>query len=74
VKSGPEPEATSSPAAEPELPGEFVSEAMRADCARFLHDLRARTTIRRDSRLAGDWSPANRTNPSGRDGKRGQDG
>jgi hypothetical protein len=73
VKSGPEPEATSSPA-EPELPGEFVSEAMRADCARFLHDLRARTAIRRESRLAGDWSPVNRTNPSGREEKRGQDG
>ena len=26
---------------EPELPGEFVSEELRADCARFLDELRA---------------------------------
>ena len=26
---------------EPELPGEFVSEELRADCARFLEELRA---------------------------------
>ena len=26
---------------EPELPGEFVSEDLRADCARFMEELRA---------------------------------
>jgi len=55
VKSGPESEAASSSASEPKLPGEFVSEDMRADCARFLHDLRARAVLRRKSHLTGDW-------------------
>ena len=36
----------------PELPGEFVSEELRADCARFLEELRAlvrhRTELRRE--------------------------
>jgi hypothetical protein len=58
MKSGPEPEATSSSAAEPELPGEFVSDDMRADCARFLQDLRARVALARESRLGSDWLPA----------------
>ena len=39
MKSGPEPEVGSS--SEPELPGEFVSNELRADCARFLDELRA---------------------------------
>jgi hypothetical protein len=42
----------------PELPGEFVSEDLRADCARFLDDQRAR--IRRRSELPSErafWLP-----------------
>jgi hypothetical protein len=58
VTFGPEHEAASPHAAEPKLPGEFVSEDMRADCARFLDDLRARGALRRESRLTGDWLPA----------------
>jgi hypothetical protein len=33
---------------EPELPGEFVSEDLRADCARFLEDQRALIRWRAD--------------------------
>ena len=33
---------------ESELPGEFVSEDLRADCARFLEDLWARIGVRAD--------------------------
>lgn len=32
----------------PELPGEFVSEDMRDDCARFLNELRALIGLRRE--------------------------
>lgn len=68
MKSGPE-QVASSPGAE--LPGEFVSEQMRADCARFLHDVWTRSSIRPKS---GDASPANRTNRTRPKGRRGQDG
>jgi hypothetical protein len=40
VISAPEEQPETPPAREPELPGEFVSEDLRADCARFLEELR----------------------------------
>ena len=66
MKSGPKPEAASSAAPESELPGEFVSEDLRADCARFLDDLRARTALRRKSPLVGDWIAARASQRDGR--------
>jgi hypothetical protein len=43
---------------EPELPGDFVSEDLRADCIRFLEELRA-LIGRRAELLAGStgWVP-----------------
>ena len=38
---GPSEQPKKPPAGRPELPGEFVSEDLRADCARFLEELRA---------------------------------
>jgi hypothetical protein len=61
VKSGPDPEAASSPSPEPELPGEFVSEDMRADCARFLDELRALVRRRRElPEETSAWVPNDR--------------
>jgi hypothetical protein len=57
MKSGPEPEAASSRAPRPELPGDFVSEDLRTDCARFLDDVRTRTALRREPRVTGNWLP-----------------
>jgi hypothetical protein len=51
--------AESPPPPEPELPGEFVSEDLRADCGRFLNELLARVELRRE--LApenGVWVPS----------------
>jgi len=42
------PQPDRAPARESELPGEFVSEDLRADCARFLEDLWARIGVRAD--------------------------
>jgi hypothetical protein len=46
---------------EPELPGDFVSEDLRADCVRFLEELRA-LIGRRAELLAGGtgWVPEGR--------------
>jgi hypothetical protein len=38
----------SPPSPEPELPGEFVSDDLRADCARFLSEQRALIGLRRE--------------------------
>lgn len=58
MKSGPDPEAGSSRSPEPELPGEFVSEDMRADCARFLDELRALVRQRREQpQETSAWVP-----------------
>jgi len=38
---GPSERPEKPPASQPELPGEFVSEELRADCSRFLTELRA---------------------------------
>ena len=45
---GPSHAAGSPPAAEPELPGEFVSEDLRVDCVRFLNELRRLVGLRRE--------------------------
>jgi hypothetical protein len=58
MNSGPEPEPVSSGADETELPGEFVSDDLRVDCARFLHDVRTRAALRTESPLGGLWLPA----------------
>ncbi len=46
MSSGPSREAEAPPPQEPELPGEFVSEELRSDCARFLKELRALVGLR----------------------------
>ncbi len=46
MSSGPSREADSPPPQEPEPPGEFVSEELRSDCARFLKELRALVGLR----------------------------
>jgi hypothetical protein len=48
MSSGPNGAAGSRPSPEPELPGEFVSEDLRADCGRFLDELLARVELRRE--------------------------
>lgn len=63
MESGPGPsaEAGSSAPSEPELPGEFVSEELRADCARFLDELRASVRARRKRPAERtDWAPDDR--------------
>jgi hypothetical protein len=46
--SGPNGGAGSQPSPEPDLPGEFVSENLRADCGRFLDELLARVELCRE--------------------------
>src|SRR5207342_354929 len=48
VNSAPSYAAGSPPSPESELPGEFVSEDLRADCARFLNEQRRLIGFRRD--------------------------
>ena len=66
MTSGPEPEAGSSPMPTPELPGEFVSEDLRADCARFLEEQRARIRHRRELPFEepASWLPASQSPPN----------
>jgi hypothetical protein len=46
---------------EPELPGDFVSEDLRADCIRFLEELRALIGRRAELLAAsGGWVPEGR--------------
>jgi hypothetical protein len=45
---GPSHAAGLPPMREPELPGEFVSDDLRSDCARFLDEQRRRVEIRRE--------------------------
>jgi hypothetical protein len=55
---GPSHAAGSSPSPEPTLPGEFVSEDLRNDCARFLGEQRRLVELRRElppDRAA--WTP-----------------
>ena len=48
MNSGPSHAAGSPSPPEPELPGEFVSEDLRTDCARFLDELRRLVGLRRE--------------------------
>jgi hypothetical protein len=41
VIPGPSEQPETPPAREPDLPGDFVTEELRADCTRFLEELRA---------------------------------
>ena len=61
---GPNQAAGSGPTPEPELPGEFVSNDLRNDCARFLDELRRRVELRREptpDRPA--WTPGRLSDP-----------
>jgi len=58
VIPGPSEQPQTPPAREPEPPGEFVSEDLRADCTRFLEDLRALVGRRAESPAAEyGWVP-----------------
>src|ERR671931_2032982 len=41
VISGPSDQSETPPGRQPDLPGDFVTEELRADCTRFLEELRA---------------------------------
>ena len=61
---GPSDAAGSPPMREPEPPGEFVSDDLRNDCARFLDEQRRRVELRRE--LTPDnaaWSPGRLNEP-----------
>jgi hypothetical protein len=58
VIPGPKQQLEGAPARESELPGEFVSEDLRTDCARFLEELRALIGRRADLPAASTgWVP-----------------
>ena len=52
MNSGPTPQGQS-PSPEPEIPGDFVSENLRADCARFMDELRELVKIRQEEQPPG---------------------
>jgi hypothetical protein len=56
--------ATGSPSSpEPEVPGEFVSEYLRTDCARFLSELRRLVGLRRElPPESASWVPGRVSN------------
>ena len=56
--TGPGQEAEPSRLRDPEPPGEFVSEELRADCARFLDELRNQLDRRAEPAEASGWVPA----------------
>jgi hypothetical protein len=61
---GPSHAAGAPPSPDPGLPGEFVSDDLRNDCARFLDDLRRRVDLRRE--LTPDsaaWAPGHLSDP-----------
>ena len=65
MSSGPSHAAGSPPSPEPELPGEFVSEDLRADCARFLNELRALIRLRRElPPESAAWVPGRVSDPA----------
>jgi hypothetical protein len=65
MSSGPNGGAGSLPLPEPELPGEFVSEDLRADCSRFLDELLARVEFLREfAPESGDWVPSSVSDPA----------
>ena len=58
--TGPGREAESAHSRARELPGEFVSDELRDDCARFLDELRTMIHRRGEAEVEGaDWVPAN---------------
>ena len=74
---GPSHAGGSPPSPDPELPGEFVSDDLRDDCARFLDELRLLVELRRE--LAPDragWAPGRLSDrqapPNSRSAQRGQ--
>jgi hypothetical protein len=57
--------AGSPPSPEPDLPGEFVSEDLRNDCARFLDELRRLVGLRRElTPEKAAWPPARVRDPA----------
>ena len=69
VSSAPSHAAGSSSSPEPELPGEFVSEDLRADCARFLSEQRRLIGFRRDlAPESAAWVPGRTSDSACPDG------
>jgi hypothetical protein len=62
---GPSDAAGSPPSPEPDPPGEFVSEDLRNDCARFLDELRRLVGLRRElTPEKAAWLPARVSDPA----------
>jgi hypothetical protein len=62
---GPSDAAGSPPSPDPDLPGEFVSEDLRNDCARFLEELRRLVGLRRElTPEKAAWLPARVSDPA----------
>jgi hypothetical protein len=61
---GPSHAGGSSPSPDPELPGEFVSDELRNDCARFLDELRRLVELRRQPAPdSAAWAPGRVSDP-----------
>ena len=74
---GPSHAAGSPPSPDPGLPGEFVSDDLRNDCARFLDELRRRVELRPElTPDSGAWAPGRLSDPqpppNSRSAQRGQ--
>jgi hypothetical protein len=82
MNSGPSHATGSPPSPEPELPGEFVSDELRSDCARFMNELRGLVRLRSElppkstawmpSRSEGQCRPAGQSPPNSRSAQPGQ--
>jgi len=74
---GPSHAAGSPLSPERELPGEFVSEELRTDCARFLNEQRRLVGLRRElppdsaAWVPGQRRPAGQSPPNSRSAQRG---
>ena len=56
--------AAGSPSGERELPGEFVCDELRNDCARFLDELRQLVELRRElTPDSATWTPCRLSDP-----------
>ena len=65
MNAGPSHRPGSPPSPEPNLPGEFVSEDLRNDCARFLNELRRLVGLRRElTPEKAAWLPARGSGPA----------
>jgi hypothetical protein len=61
---GPNHAAGSPPSPEPRLPGEFVSDDLRNDCARFLDELKRLVELRRQpAPESAAWAPGRLSDP-----------